>query len=72
MTLEQYERAIEDYDKAIELNPNFPAAYDSREVARSKLKEQNDVPGFEAIFAIVGLLAVAYFSRRKNKGARRK
>jgi PGF-CTERM protein len=31
----------------------------------SKLKEQKGVPGFEAIFAIAGLLVVAYLLRRK-------
>jgi PGF-CTERM protein len=64
--LKQYERAIEDYNKAIELNPNGADAYYNRELARSKLKEQKGVPGFEAVFAIAGLLAVAYLLRREQ------
>ena len=40
--LEEYERAIEDYNKAIELNPNY--AYNNRELAISKLKEQEGEP----------------------------
>jgi PGF-CTERM protein len=42
-------------------------AYDNRELALNKLKEnENSVPGFEAIFAITGLLAVAYLLRRNE------
>ena len=76
--LKQYEKAIEDFDKAIELNPNNAYAYNNRGLAREKLKEQkpiqtltptpkeNGVPGFEAVFAIAGLLAVAYLLRRRK------
>jgi len=63
--LKDYERAIEDFDKAIELDPNDAAAYINRERALSKLNEEKGVPGFEAVFAIAGLLAVAYLFRRK-------
>jgi tetratricopeptide (TPR) repeat protein len=38
--LKEYERAIEDYNKAIELDPNYALAYDNREIARSKLEDQ--------------------------------
>jgi lipoprotein NlpI len=40
----QYERAIEDYNKTIELAPNFAYAYSNRELARNKLKEQEGEP----------------------------
>jgi tetratricopeptide (TPR) repeat protein len=40
----QYEKAIEDYNKTIELNPNYAAAYSNRELARNKLKEQEGKP----------------------------
>jgi tetratricopeptide (TPR) repeat protein len=60
--LQQYELAIEDFDKTIELDPNFSEAYTNRELARSKMEEQKmpEETGFEAILAITGLLVVAY------------
>ena len=73
-----YEKAIEDYNKAIELDPNYAVAYNNREVARSKLEEQKtsqlpiptpeekSVPGFEAVSAIAGLLAVTYLLRKRK------
>jgi len=64
--LKEYEKAVEDYNKAIELDPKDTRAYDNRELALSKLKEQKGVPGFEAVFAIAGLLAVAYLVRRRK------
>ncbi|MBE9592474.1 MAG: tetratricopeptide repeat protein [Proteobacteria bacterium] len=75
--LKQYERGIENFDIAIELDSNYIAAYDNRELAREKLKEQKPiqaltppkekgVPGFEAVFGIAGLLAVAYLLRRRG------
>ena len=64
--LGQYEKALEDFDKAIELYPNGEYS-ENRELVRSKLKEQNYVSGFEAIFAITGLLALAYLLRRETK-----
>jgi tetratricopeptide (TPR) repeat protein len=66
--LGHYERAIEDFNKAMELNPNFIMAYSNRELALSKLEEKNSIPGFETIFAITGLLAVAYLSIRRKSG----
>jgi tetratricopeptide (TPR) repeat protein len=42
--LKEYERAIEDYNKTIELDPNHAYAYSNRELARSKLKEQAGEP----------------------------
>ena len=30
--------------------------------------EKISIPGFEIIFAIVGLLTIAYFLKRKNEG----
>ena len=78
--LKQYEKAIEDFDKAIELDPYYAKVYkvyETRELALSKLKEQktaqtstpiheeNGVPGFEAIFAIAGMLVVVCLIKRK-------
>jgi tetratricopeptide (TPR) repeat protein len=37
--LKEYEKAIEDYNKAIELDPKFAIAYTNRGVAYDKLKE---------------------------------
>jgi len=37
--LKQYERAIEDYNKAIEINPKYAGAYSNRGVAYRKLKQ---------------------------------
>jgi tetratricopeptide (TPR) repeat protein len=103
--LNQYEKAIEDFNKAIELNPNYAIAYNNRERALTKLKEQKtpeiptpiptpatpiatsaqpttatpttpkegepgpeySIPGFEAIFAISSLLALAFGLRRKRR-----
>ena len=68
----RYERAIEDYNKALELNPNLAEAYNNRELAQSKLKGQKPIQtpaptlGFEVVFAIVGLLAVAYLLGRRG------
>ena len=51
--LDQRERATEDYDKAIELDPNLA----------------EEEPGFEATFAIAGLLAViTYTILRRGRG----
>jgi len=70
--LAQYGRAIEDFDKAVELDPNCTEAHDHRELALSKTREKKPtqssmttpekkgVEGFEVVFAIIGLLAVAY------------
>ena len=46
----EYGRAIEDYNKAIELDPNLAT----------------NVPGFEAVFTIAGLLALTYLLRRRK------
>lgn len=66
--LGHYERAIEDFNKAMELNPNFIMAYRNQELAMSKLEEKNAIAGFEAISAIIGLLAVAYLFIRQKSG----
>ena len=39
--LGEYEKAIKDFDKAIELNPNYISAYNSRGVAYENLKDYN-------------------------------
>jgi len=42
---DEYERAIiEDYNKTIELDPNYAYAYNNRGLARNKLKEQEGKP----------------------------
>jgi hypothetical protein len=94
--LKEYEKAIEDSDKAVELNPNHIKALVLQIVARSKLEEQKTtqpltptveekgleeqkttqpptptveekgVSGFEAIFVIAGILAVAYLLKRRD------
>ncbi|MEI0608286.1 tetratricopeptide repeat protein, partial [Brachyspira pulli] len=40
--LDQYEEAIKDYDKAIELNPNNRAFYNNRGVSKENLEEYNE------------------------------
>jgi PGF-CTERM protein len=40
------------------------AVSESKEIHLEKIS----IPGFEIIFAIVGLLTIAYFLKRKNKG----
>jgi lipoprotein NlpI len=40
----EYEKAIECFDKVIELDPNHAYAYSNRELARSKLEEQEGEP----------------------------
>ena len=73
--LKQYENAIKDYNKAIELNPNFSDAYYSRKLAQDELKSNDEqsvvmkqkTPGFDAGFAIAGILIIGYvFRRNKN------
>ena len=67
--LDQYDKTIKDCNKAIEIYPNLKEAIELREKARKKLLEQHTPTplGFEAIFAIVGFLMVAYVLRRRNK-----
>ena len=71
--LEEYEKALEDYDMAIALDVEVAErAHYNRALVVSKLDEQNareertSVPGFEAVFAIAGLLAVISLVRRRN------
>ena len=40
--LKQYSEAIADYDKAIELDPNFAAAYTNRGTAKAQLKQYSE------------------------------
>ena len=64
------ERAIKDLNREIELDPNIDEAYTNRNLAflaLSKSKKQKLIPGFEAVFAITGLLAVAYLSRIRGE-----
>ena len=61
--LKEYEKAIDDYNKAIELDPNMPLVYDNLGLARCKSKK---VLGFEAVFAIAGLLVVTYLLRSRK------
>jgi hypothetical protein len=48
------------------LDPNHAYAYSNRELARSKLEEQEGEPWFKAVFPIAGLLAVAYLLLRQK------
>ena len=59
--LGRYEEAIKAYDKALEIDPNHEEASYNKDLARRQLE-----PGFEAILAIAGLLAVAYLLRRRK------
>lgn len=63
--LKQYERVIEDFDRAIGLNPNNAETYHWHDLALSKSKKQKLTPGFEVIFAITGLLVATYLLRMK-------
>ena len=40
--LKEYEGAIKDYDKAIELDPNFAPAYHNRGIAKYELKQYSE------------------------------
>jgi tetratricopeptide (TPR) repeat protein len=90
--LEQYEKAIEEYKKALEIDPDNEMAAMNLESTQKKLAMQSptptptptptatptvtptaipaaeapEEPGFETVFSIAGLLAVAYLLRRKG------
>lgn len=60
--LGRYEEAMRCYDKALEIDSNHEEESYNKDLARKKLEQ----PGFEAVFAIAGLLAVAYLLRRRK------
>ena len=75
--LGRYEEALECYDKALEIDPqDFIARYSKNETfhklgktekGKSTPSPEGDVPAFEAVFAIAGLLAVANVLRKRKK-----
>jgi PGF-CTERM protein len=59
--LKQYERAIEDYSKAIELNPNYVGAYINRGVTYYDLKQyERAIEDFDKAIELNPNLAEAY------------
>ena len=72
--LERYEEAIECYNKALEIDPQYVSAWYGKEDAlnksgwmeeeKSTSSHEDGIPAFETVFAIAGLLAVAYLLRR--------
>ena len=62
--LHKYERAIEDFDKAIEFNPNYVEAYYNRGVAYVKLNEhERAIKDFSKAIELNPALAEAYGNR---------
>lgn len=62
----EHEKAIEDFNKTLELDPNYTKAHYKREITPNKLGGGRGIIGFESIFAITGLLAVTYLLRRRK------
>jgi len=59
--LKDYKKAIEDYDKAIEINPQYAKAYNNRGVAYGKLKEyKKAIEDFDKAIKINPQYAAAY------------
>ena len=62
--LNQHERAIEDYDKAIELNPDFAEAYNKRGIAYAKLNQyERAIEDFDRTIKLNPDYAEAYGNR---------
>jgi len=62
--LNGHARAIEDYDRAIELNPNFAEAYNNRGVAYAELNEhERAIEDYEKAIALNPNFAEAYNNR---------
>jgi tetratricopeptide (TPR) repeat protein len=74
--LERYEKAIECYNKALEIDPQYFSAWYGKEIAlnksgwmeeeKSTSSHEEGIPAFETVFAIAGLLVVAYLLRRRK------
>ncbi len=62
--LEQYQEALEDYDKALEINPNFAEAYINRGTAKAELSRWEDaLEDFDKAIALNSDDARAYNNR---------
>ena len=66
--LKDYNGAISDYNKAIEINPNLADAYLNRGVSKDELKDFNGaISDYNKAIEINPNLAVAYYNRGVQK-----
>ncbi|MBD3879512.1 MAG: tetratricopeptide repeat protein [Quinella sp. 1Q5] len=64
LDLKQYERAIQDYDKAIQLNPNHEMAYNNRGLAYGKLGQKDkEIQDYESAIKLNPNYAGSYYNR---------
>ncbi len=62
------EEAIKDYDKAIELNPQYAKAYNNRGKAKAKLgRNEEAIKDYDKAIELNPQLAEAYNNREKSK-----
>ena len=70
--LGEYNKAVEAFDKVLEIDPENKKALESRKNVSGLIKnpfrehEEEEIRGFEVIFAIAGLLTVAYLLRGRK------
>ena len=68
--MEDYEGAIADFDKVIELNPKYVAAYNNRGVAKNAIGDYEEaIADFDKAIELEPNRAFAYGSRGAAKGA---
>ena len=64
MRSNKHEKAIEDYNKAIELNPNFAGAYNNRGLAYYELnKHERAIDDYNKAIELNPIFAMAYYNR---------
>ena len=62
--LKEYEGAIKDYDKAIELDPNYALAYMNRGIAKAQLKQYSAaIADYDKAIELDPNFALAYHNR---------
>ncbi|BBC24087.1 tetratricopeptide repeat protein [Pseudanabaena sp. ABRG5-3] len=68
-SLEQYEEAITDFDKAIELNPNYVKAWFNRGIAKGNLKRHKEaIADFDKVIELNPNHAKGWVNRGTAKG----
>ena len=67
--IKQHERAIENYNKAIELNPNLAEAYNNRGVAYYEIKQhERAIEDYNKAIELNPKYAMAYYNRGNEYG----
>ena len=67
--LKKYREAIQDYNKVIELNPNFVNAYYNRGIAKFNLQDYREaIQDYNKVIELNPNYADAYYSRGNAKG----